>query len=134
MRYLPLTPADRAAMLRAVGVNSIDALFAEVPPAARLDGLVDLPRGQGEIEVERAIAALASKNLAAGAAPFFLGAGAYRHHLPAAVDHLIQRGEFLTFLHPLPARDSARHPAISVRVPDPGGALDRDGGRQRLAL
>jgi glycine dehydrogenase subunit 1 len=100
MRYLPLTASDRAEMLAAVGVDSIDALFAEVPPAARLDGLVDLPRGQGEIEVERAIAALASKNLAAGAAPFFLGAGAYRHHVPAAVDHLIQRGEFLTSYTP----------------------------------
>jgi glycine dehydrogenase subunit 1 len=100
MRYLPLTPADRAEMLRAVGVDSIDALFAEVPPAARLDGLVDLPRGQGELEVERAIAALASQNLAAGSAPFFLGAGAYRHHVPAAVDHLIQRGEFLTSYTP----------------------------------
>ncbi len=100
MRYLPLTAADRAAMLKAIGVDSIDALFAEVPPAARLDGLVDLPRGQGEIEVERAIAALASQNLAAGSAPFFLGAGAYRHHVPAAVDHLIQRGEFLTSYTP----------------------------------
>jgi glycine dehydrogenase subunit 1 len=100
MRYLPLTASDRAEMLAAVGVDSIDALFAEVPPAARLDGLVDLPRGQGELEVERAIAALASKNLAAGAAPFFVGAGAYRHHVPAAVDHLIQRGEFLTSYTP----------------------------------
>jgi glycine dehydrogenase subunit 1 len=100
MRYLPLTASDRAEMLAAVGVDSIDALFAEVPPAARFDGLVDLPRGQGELEVERAIAALASKNLAAGAAPFFLGAGAYRHHVPAAVDHLIQRGEFLTSYTP----------------------------------
>jgi glycine dehydrogenase subunit 1 len=100
MRYLPLTASDRAEMLAAVGVNSIEALFAEVPPAARLDGFVDLPRGQGEIEVERAIAALASRNLAAGAAPCFLGAGAYRHHVPAAVDHLIQRGEFLTSYTP----------------------------------
>src|SRR6516162_3508641 len=100
MRYLPLTASDRAEMLAAVGVDSIDALFAEVPPAARLDGLVDLPRGQGELEVERAIAALASRNLAAGAAPCFLGAGAYRHHVPAAVDHLIQRGEFLTSYTP----------------------------------
>ena len=100
MRYLPLTASDRAEMLAAVGVDSIETLFAEVPPAARLDGLVDLPRGQGELEVERAIAALASKNLAAGAAPSFLGAGAYRHHVPAAVDHLIQRGEFLTSYTP----------------------------------
>jgi glycine dehydrogenase subunit 1 len=100
MRYLPLTERDRAQMLAAVGVDSIEALFAEVPPAARRDRLLDLPRAQGEIEVERAFARLAAKNLAAGAAPSFLGAGAYRHHLPAAVDHLIQRGEFLTSYTP----------------------------------
>jgi glycine dehydrogenase subunit 1 len=100
MRYLPLTAQDRAEMLEAIGVESIDALFAEVPPGARLDGLVDLPRAQGEIEVERAIAHMAAKNFGAGTAPFFLGAGAYRHHVPAAVDHLIQRGEFLTSYTP----------------------------------
>jgi glycine cleavage system P protein (glycine dehydrogenase) subunit 1 len=100
MRYLPLTPRDRGEMLARIGVPSIDALFAEVPQAARLDGLVDLPRAIGEIEVERAIAAMASRNLAAGAAPFFVGGGAYRHHVPAAVDHLIQRGEFLTSYTP----------------------------------
>jgi glycine dehydrogenase subunit 1 len=100
MRYLPLTAGDRVAMLAAIGVDSIEALYAGVPPNARLDGLLDLPRAQGEIEVERAISRMAAKNLSAGAAPFFLGAGAYRHHLPAAVDHLIQRGEFLTSYTP----------------------------------
>src|SRR6516225_2020260 len=100
MRYLPLTAADRTEMLATVGVDSIDALFAEVPPAARLDGLVDLPRGQGELEVERAISRMASRNVAAGSVPFFVGGGAYRHHVPAAVDHLIQRGEFLTSYTP----------------------------------
>lgn len=100
MRYLPLTERDRGDMLERVGVASIDALFAEVPEAARLGGLVDLPRAQGEIEVERAIAEMAARNLAAGAAPFFVGGGAYRHHIPAAVDHLIQRGEFLTSYTP----------------------------------
>ena len=100
MRYLPLTPRDRGEMLARIGVASIDALFAGVPEAARLDGLVDLPRAMGEIEVERAITALASRNLAAGSTPFFIGGGAYRHHVPAAVDHLIQRGEFLTSYTP----------------------------------
>ena len=87
-------------MLARIGVPSIDALFAEVPDAARLDGLVDLPRAQGEIEVERAIAGMAASNMAAGSVPFFVGGGAYRHHVPAAVDHLIQRGEFLTSYTP----------------------------------
>ncbi|HEV7998142.1 MAG TPA: aminomethyl-transferring glycine dehydrogenase subunit GcvPA [Stellaceae bacterium] len=100
MRYLPLTSRDRGEMLATIGVGSIDALFAEVPAAARLDGLVDLPRAMGEIEVERTIAAMAARNLAAGSAPFFVGGGAYRHHVPAAVDHLIQRGEFLTSYTP----------------------------------
>ena len=100
MRYLPLTPPDRGEMLARIGVPSIDALFAEVPAAARLDGLVDLPRAMGEIEVERAISHLAARNMAAGSAPFFVGGGAYRHHVPAAVDHLIQRGEFLTSYTP----------------------------------
>jgi len=105
MRYLPLTEADRRDMLTAIGASSLDArgiddLFRDVPAAARLDDLLDLPRHAGEIEVERQIAALAARNVSAGAAPCFLGAGAYRHHVPAAVDHLIQRGEFLTAYTP----------------------------------
>jgi glycine dehydrogenase subunit 1 len=100
MRYLPLTPSDRAEMLAAIGVASIDALFADVPEPARLEGPVDLPRAMGEIEVERTIAGMAARNIAAGSAPFFIGGGVYRHHIPAAVDHLIQRGEFLTSYTP----------------------------------
>ena len=95
MRYLGLGDADRRAMLASIGVGSIDALYRDVPAAAILKAPVDLPNHQGEMEVERAIAALAARNLPAGDAPCFLGAGAYRHHIPAAVDHLIQRGEFL---------------------------------------
>jgi glycine dehydrogenase subunit 1 len=106
MRYLPLTPQDRAEMLAAIGVRSIDALFADVPPAARLEAPVDLPRAMGEIEVERAISAMAARNVAAGSVPFFIGAGVYRHHIPAAVDHLIQRGEFLTSYTPYQAEIS----------------------------
>ena len=100
MRYLPLTDADRRDMLASIGVASIEALFADVPEAARHPGLLDLPRAAGELEVERRLAAMAAKNLSAGAAPCFLGGGAYRHHVPAAVDHLIQRGEFLTSYTP----------------------------------
>jgi glycine dehydrogenase subunit 1 len=100
MRYLPLTERDRRDMLGAIGVDSIEALFADVPRAARLDELVDLPKAMGEIEVERAVSQMASRNVAAGSVPFFIGGGAYRHHIPAAVDHLIQRGEFLTSYTP----------------------------------
>lgn len=100
MRYLPLTPDDRAAMLAAVGVGSVDDLFRDVPAAARLTAPLDLPDHQSELAVERHMAALAGRNRAAGAGPFFVGAGAYRHHVPASVDALIQRGEFLTAYTP----------------------------------
>ncbi len=100
MRYLPLDDADRSVMLARVGVPDIDALFADIPGAKRLSGLLDMPRRASEIAVERALGAMAARNVAAGAAPFFLGAGAYRHHVPATVDHLIQRSEFLTSYTP----------------------------------
>jgi glycine cleavage system P protein (glycine dehydrogenase) subunit 1 len=100
MRYLPLTDDDRQSMLAAIGSKSIDDLYRDVPPAARLDGPVDLPPHAGEMAVEGAIAGLAAKNVPAANAPSFLGAGIYRHFVPAAVDHLIQRGEFLTAYTP----------------------------------
>ncbi len=100
MRYLPLTPNDRAEMLAKVGVSSVDELFQDVPEAARLDSLIDVPTHQSEQAVERYMNRLQSKNLSAGAAPFFCGAGAYKHHIPATVDHLIQRSEFLTAYTP----------------------------------
>ncbi|WP_333585415.1 aminomethyl-transferring glycine dehydrogenase subunit GcvPA [Phenylobacterium sp.] len=100
MRYLPLTPADRAQMLGVIGAASIDELFVDVPAAARLPGPVDLPLHAGELEVERELAGLAALNRSAGAGPFFCGAGAYRHHVPATVDHVIQRSEFLTSYTP----------------------------------
>ena len=100
MRYLPHTAEDRAAMLRAIGVGSIDALYRDVPREALLARPVDLPNHAGELQVERQMAALAARNIPAGSVPSFLGAGAYRHHVPAAVDHLIQRSEFLTSYTP----------------------------------
>ncbi|MED5545533.1 MAG: aminomethyl-transferring glycine dehydrogenase subunit GcvPA [Pseudomonadota bacterium] len=101
MRYLPLTPADRSSMLETVGASSVDELFSDVPEAARLSGpIAGLPMHASEMAVERHLGKLAAKNLDAGSAPFFLGAGAYRHHVPASVDHLIQRGEFLTAYTP----------------------------------
>ena len=100
MRYLPLTPGDRVEMLGAIGAGSIDDLFVDVPAAARRTGFVDLPHVAGELEVEREMAALAGRNVAAGSVPFFCGAGAYRHHVPASVDHIIQRSEFLTSYTP----------------------------------
>jgi glycine dehydrogenase subunit 1 len=100
MRYLPLTDADRAEMLARIGVDHIDRLFDEIPAGKRLDTLLDLPRAKSEIEVERILARIAGRNVPAGSAPFFVGAGAYKHHIPASVDHLIQRSEFLTSYTP----------------------------------
>ncbi len=101
MRYLPLTDTDRRHMLARIGAPGIDALFADVPKAAIVGHeAFDLPDTKGELEVERILSRMAAKNVAAGAAPFFCGAGAYRHHVPSAVDHLIQRSEFLTSYTP----------------------------------
>ncbi|MCF8707521.1 aminomethyl-transferring glycine dehydrogenase subunit GcvPA [Rhizorhapis sp. SPR117] len=101
MRYLPLTDADRNQMLTRIGASSIDDLFADVPVEARLSQkIAGLPDHASELAVERHLSALARQNMAAGEVPFFLGAGAYRHHVPASVDHLIQRGEFLTAYTP----------------------------------
>ena len=101
MRYLPLTNDDRQAMLAKIGAPDINALFADVPAAAQLDGPIrGLPNHASELAVERQLSRLASANLTAGEGPFFLGCGAYKHHVPASVDHLIQRGEFLTSYTP----------------------------------
>ncbi len=101
MRYLPLTPDDRAAMLRVIGAPSVDAFYEDVPRHARLSGPIHgLPLHQGELAVERHLMALAGKNQTAGTHPFFVGCGAYKHHVPATVDHIIQRSEFLTTYTP----------------------------------
>ncbi|GGI69905.1 putative glycine dehydrogenase (decarboxylating) subunit 1 [Polymorphobacter multimanifer] len=101
MRYLPLAQADREAMLATIGAPDIDALFIDVPESARLGGpIAGLPNHSPEMLVERELAAMAGKNLTAGTVPFFVGAGAYKHHVPASVDHIIQRGEFLTAYTP----------------------------------
>lgn len=87
-------------MLRSIGVADVDALFSGVPIEARQEAEMNLPPHAGELAVENEISDLAAKNLSAGSVPSFLGAGAYRHHVPASVDHLIQRGEFLTAYTP----------------------------------
>jgi len=100
MRYLPLTAEDRAEMLAKVGVGKIDDLFADVPPGKLLPQPPALPPHKSELEVERVLGRMAARNLAAGSVPFFVGCGAYKHHVPASVDHLIQRSEFLTSYTP----------------------------------
>ncbi|KAB0264507.1 aminomethyl-transferring glycine dehydrogenase subunit GcvPA [Microvirga brassicacearum] len=100
MRYLPLTDTDRGEMLARIGVNTVDDLFADIPSNVLLKAPLDLPRRKGELEVERIMSRMAAKNVPASSVPFFVGAGAYKHHVPATVDHLIQRSEFLTSYTP----------------------------------
>ena len=101
MRYLALTSKDRKEMLTAIGVNSVDELYDAVPNQFLLKkSIANLPNHQGEIEVEKIMQELAKKNRPASSGPFFLGVGCYKHHIPSAVDHLIQRSEFLTSYTP----------------------------------
>ncbi|MBU1288532.1 MAG: aminomethyl-transferring glycine dehydrogenase subunit GcvPA [Alphaproteobacteria bacterium] len=101
MRYLPLTDDDRKAMLKVIGAKGVDDFYTDVPESARLGGKVaGLPDHQGEMAVERHLSKLAAKNRSASSGPFFVGAGAYKHHIPASVDMVIQRSEFLTTYTP----------------------------------
>ena len=101
MRYLPLTEQDRADMLAIIGADGIDAFYDDVPLSARRIGTIEgLPDHQGEFEVEQHLGRLAAKNTTAADGPFFVGCGAYKHHVPASVDMIIQRSEFLTTYTP----------------------------------
>ena len=101
MRYLALTEQDRKVMLAEIGVNSVNDLFDAVPQEFLLKKPIEnLSNHLGEIEVENYLKSLANKNRYAGNGAFFLGAGCYRHHIPATVDHIIQRSEFLTSYTP----------------------------------
>jgi glycine cleavage system P protein (glycine dehydrogenase) subunit 1 len=100
MRYLPLSDTDRTEMLARIGIRQVDDLFADVPSDRLLREPVDLPRRRGELGVELILGRMAARNIPASSVPFFVGAGAYKHHVPATVDHLIQRSEFLTSYTP----------------------------------
>ncbi len=95
-RYTSATDADREAMLAEIGVGSVDELFAELPAEVRLDRPLELPDGLGESEVFDHLASLAERNADADAEVCFLGAGFYDHYVPAIVDAITQRSEFLT--------------------------------------
>jgi glycine dehydrogenase subunit 1 len=95
-RYTSATAADRESMLAAIGVGSIEELFSELPADVRLDRPLDLPPGASESEVVEDLGALASKNADAESEVCFLGAGMYDHYVPAIVDAITQRSEFLT--------------------------------------
>ena len=95
-RYTSATPADRAEMLAAVGVESTAELFEQIPEPLRLGRPLALPPGMSEAEVYERLAELASRNADAEEQVCFLGAGMYDHYVPAIVDTIVQRSEFLT--------------------------------------
>ncbi len=107
MRYIPHTGEDVKRMLQAVGVDSVDGLFATIPEPLRLGRALDLPEALDEVSLERTLQALAQLNTGStDRAAVFLGAGAYGHHVPPAVDQLLLRGEFLTAYTPYQAEVS----------------------------
>src|SRR5205085_9869616 len=95
MSYLALTDADREAMLETIGVSSIEELFADLPDGVRLGRELDLPPALGEQELTDYFEQLASMNAHGRELVSFLGAGLYDHYVPAVVDAVLQRGEFL---------------------------------------
>ncbi len=101
MRYLALTNSDRQAMLQEIGVDSVNQLYCDVDDKFLLkQPIAGLPYHMGEQQVDALISSFAKKNRSASEGNFFLGAGCYNHHIPATVDHLIQRSEFLTSYTP----------------------------------
>ena len=121
-------------MLDAIGVGSLEDLFAEIPAGVRLQRPLDLPDGMSEGEVFDHLSALAARNRHADAEVTFLGAGMYDHYVPSMIDSILARSEFLTPVHALPARDLAGRAAGDVRVPDGHLGADRAAGVQRLGL
>ncbi len=104
MRYLPKSPADREAMLKAIGARSIDDLFAPIPPEYRLNRDLKIPRQMAESEIVDWFRERSRENGDGYAT--FLGAGAYYHYRPVIIDSLISRGEFLTAYTPYQAEIS----------------------------
>jgi glycine dehydrogenase subunit 1 len=97
--YVPLTDDARREMLAAIGAASTDELFAEIPAGQR-DPPLDLPPALSEAELRRALEELSARNRTPNGVPAFLGAGAYQHDIPAVVDHIVRRGEYLTAYTP----------------------------------
>ena len=100
MPYTPHTPDDVRAMLAVVGAHDVEELFASLPAPVRLERKLDLPPGKSEEEVRWALTALAARNISQDALVSFLGGGVYDAIIPAAIDAIVQRSEFLTAYTP----------------------------------
>jgi glycine dehydrogenase subunit 1 len=106
MRYTPNPPAVVAEMLQEIGMQSCEELFTDIPAPLKLQRPLDLPRGLSEIELRREMESLARKNTNLNEIPSFLGAGAYDHYIPAALEELVHRSEFYTAYTPYQAEIS----------------------------
>lgn len=106
MNYVQITTTQRQEMLDAIGVDSIDRLFDPIPEGVRFDHALEIPEGISELELQRELASLAARNTAATAQVCFMGGGSYDHFIPAFIDQLISRGEFLTAYTPYQAEAS----------------------------
>lgn len=100
MNYIPVTEQEKEAMLKEIGVSSIDELFKDIPEDLRLKGELKLPKGLSEYETRKALIKLAAKNIDTNQLTSFMGAGAYNHYVPTLVDHLLSRSEFYTAYTP----------------------------------
>lgn len=100
MRYIPITPADKAEMLKTIGVASTEELFADIPADVRLQRPLELPAPLSEMEIGQHIARLTGGNANTSTHASFLGVGAYDHYVPSLVNHVLLRGEFLTAYTP----------------------------------
>ncbi len=98
--YIPTTPAELQEMLGAIGVKTIEDLFAEIPPELRLQGELNIPEGMSEPEMIRKVTRLAQTNKTVDNNLCFLGGGAYDHIIPSVIDHLLLRGDFFTAYTP----------------------------------
>ena len=132
MRYLPLDASEREAMLSRIGVPDIEALFADIPADKRIQGLLDMPLAKSEMAVERAMTRdrQSQRRRRIGSVFSRLGRLPATHSCDRRSSHPAVR--IPDELYALSTGDRARHAASPVRVSDPGGGANRNGGRERL--
>ena len=118
-------------MLAAIGAKKIDDLFDEIPKELRIESLAGMPDALNEMEIGRLMTARAAQD---GTPLNFIGAGAYEHHIPAAVWAIDHARRVLQRLHAVPGRGEPGHAAADLRIPDDDGAPDRHGRLERLAV
>ncbi|HCO19143.1 MAG TPA: glycine dehydrogenase, partial [Tissierellales bacterium] len=98
--YIPNTPEDIQEMLKAIGLESVDQLFEDIPKEVHMDRELNIPKSKSELEVVSYIKSLADKNCSMTKLTSFLGAGAYDHYIPSVVNHIISRSEYYTSYTP----------------------------------